>query len=323
MSGLKKLLSTDLKGVFGGLLKERELTAQDLEVLARFQQRIIHDSSVSPLSGTGAPPAATQTPGGTPIKSEFERLYVDPRVAFGAGPDSGNPNIRELAGKRPIWDFLKNPRFAEGMALVVLGAPGSGRSAMLQHLALILALGAQSRFDCRPFVPIPISVTGQLVPWERERQPNLAAGLQAFYQKDKELALPSHWFSHILERGDTLLLVDGLDEVAEAQRRAVMTFLEKQLSTYPRARIIATARPQGYREVPFKNAWLLELQPFGAEQVRRNGFQPDQASIVVERALNMPSPRKSCRQILVKTGVEQDIAIERNLSLFAQQLQPE
>ena len=76
MSGLKKLLSTDLKGVFGGLLKERELTAQDLEVLARFQQRIIHDSSVSPLSGTGAPPAATQTPGGTPIKSEFERLYV-------------------------------------------------------------------------------------------------------------------------------------------------------------------------------------------------------------------------------------------------------
>ena len=34
--------------------------------------------------------------------------------------------------------------------------------------------------------------------------------------------------------------------------------------------------------------------------------------IVVEGTLYMPSPRKSCRQILVKTGVEQDVAIEMN-----------
>lgn len=268
MSGLKKLLSTDLKGVFGGFLKERGLTPGDLEALARFQARLIGESSSASMSLPSASGGAAQTPGGTPLKSDFERTYVDLRVAFANAPDSGNPNQRELMGKRPIWDFLKSPRLVDNLALVVLGVPGSGRSALLQHLTLTLAQGNQSRYDCRAFIPIPMTMS-QLVLWEKERQPNLAAGLQALYAKDKELAVPSGWFSHILERADCLLLVDGLDEVPEAQRRAVISFLDKQITTYPRSRFIATARPQGYREVPFKNAWLLELQPLAVEQVRR------------------------------------------------------
>jgi len=96
-------------------------------------------------------------------------------------------------------------------ALLILGAPGSGKTTML----LELARHAIARAEQDPTQPIP--VVFNLSSWAEKRQPIvewLVEELNAKYHVRKTTA--REWVAH----DELLLLLDGLDEVREEHREA-------------------------------------------------------------------------------------------------------
>jgi predicted NACHT family NTPase len=67
------------------------------------------------------------------------------------------------------------------------------------------------------------------------------------------------------------VLLDGLDEVADAnQRKAVGQWVNQQMLNYPNACFILTSRPFGYRDAPLERVdTVLDVQPFNLVTVRK------------------------------------------------------
>ncbi|MBW4692347.1 MAG: HEAT repeat domain-containing protein [Lyngbya sp. HA4199-MV5] len=77
--------------------------------------------------------------------------------------------------------------------------------------------------------------------------------------------LPKGFFEHWLNNGRALILLDGLDEVAEeAKRYHLVQCIENFLGQYPLNRAIITSRPAGYKRDFFRTEEFphYELQPF-------------------------------------------------------------
>ncbi len=102
--------------------------------------------------------------------------------------------------------------------------------------------------------------------------PELSLGeLLEQQQSLRELKPPTSWFQYQLRFKDCLVMLDGLDEVADGeQRRIVSNWVQEQILNYPRARFILTSRPFGYRNAPVEGInTVLEVQPFNLEQMER------------------------------------------------------
>ena len=60
--------------------------------------------------------------------------------------------------------------------------------------------------------------------------------------------MPPEWIEHRLNKGKCLVLLDGLDEVADPeQRQQVVQWVEQQMIAYGKNRFVVTSRPFGYR----------------------------------------------------------------------------
>jgi hypothetical protein len=143
-------------------------------------------------------------------------------------PESGEATLRvETAlGRAPL--------------ILIRGEAGSGKSTLLRWLAIS---AARSTFtadlaDWNGRVPFLIKLRshsgGALPPPERflEGVADPIAGL-----------MPAGWVHRRLQDGRVLLLVDGVDELPSAQRRAVRPWLAGLIAEYPRLRVVVTSRP--------------------------------------------------------------------------------
>ncbi len=63
---------------------------------------------------------------------------------------------------------------------------------------------------------------------------------------------PLGWFDRVLRSGRGLLLIDGIDEIPEADREGVRHWLQELIRMYPKNRWLVTSRPSAVRE-----HWLL------------------------------------------------------------------
>ena len=80
---------------------------------------------------------------------------------------------------------------------------------------------------------------------------------------------PSGWFERELERSRCLVLLDGLDEVADPrQRQIVVDWVQQQMVAYARNRFVITSRPHGYRSNPLMGVTVFEVKAFTAKQVQ-------------------------------------------------------
>ncbi|RJQ80299.1 NACHT domain-containing protein [Pseudonocardiaceae bacterium YIM PH 21723] len=118
--------------------------------------------------------------------------------------------------------------------LVVTGDPGAGKSMLLRHLAHTFAdKGWEHRND-----PMPLIIELRTLELsDRSLQHRITEKLKpaGFFQNDK-------FVSHTLERGDLLLLLDGLDEVGSARRSAVAHQILEFKTDYPKCPLIVTCR---------------------------------------------------------------------------------
>ncbi len=150
--------------------------------------------------------------------------------------------------------------------LVLLGAPGSGKTTLLSYFAVMLARGGAAELgleaDC---LPILIRIRD----WAR--QPDLALADYARQFAEKSMAmkpLPAGFFEYWLD-GRALILLDGLDEVAEeSKRHHLVQCIENFLGQYGQNRAVITSRPAGYRRDFFRTDEYphYQLLPFGDAQ---------------------------------------------------------
>ena len=167
------------------------------------------------------------------------------------------------------------------------GKPGSGKTTLLRHLAHTFAAGQAAErlaWAGEPLLPIlvPLRNFGRFLDDHRKEYSSPAPlALRNFiedYFREYELGLPPEFFRRRLEQGHCLVLLDGLDEVADKGLRAsVAQHVSSFLKHYePKGnRFGLSSREKGYDEV---GAYLprpivcnvQDLEPDGRDHLVRN-----------------------------------------------------
>jgi len=149
----------------------------------------------------------------------------------------------------PVGSVLaKHPRVA------VLAPPGGGKSTLLKRVATAYASKersslVQDQLPKREWLPLVIRC--------RQLNKNISSSIRAILSLIPTRAeLPEDQdafealISETLRNGTALVLIDGLDEIAEdSDRIAFVAQLRTFLATYPRVALIVTSREAGFRAV--------------------------------------------------------------------------
>lgn len=147
--------------------------------------------------------------------------------------------------------------------LAVLGDPGSGKTTLLRYLALLYAHDVAEEttvvkerlgLDESGRLPIllPLRRLGAYLKAHRPVNDGTEGHqllLDHLYQvlKGERIALPADFFDAYLENGQAVVLLDGLDEVADPDlRRRVSRMVEAFATAYPKCRYVVTSRIVGY-----------------------------------------------------------------------------
>lgn len=155
-----------------------------------------------------------------------------------SGPNPGDP-LAGAGGLRPE-SVLSRTRRA-----LVIGQAGSGKTTLLQWLAVRSALGdfggsLTGWNDTVPFF-IPLRrYVNRALPAPEELP--LAVGRNLAHE------MPNGWVHGLLRDGRALVLLDGVDEMPEAQREQVRSWLSDLIGNFGHARYVVTTRPAAISE---------------------------------------------------------------------------
>ena len=132
---------------------------------------------------------------------------------------------------------------------------------------------------------------------------SLAEAVNTHIQRKWQQSLPLAWINRKLEKGQCLVLLDGLDEVADDKlRQLVVRWTQRQMLAYGRNCFILTSRPHGYRDNPLEGVWVLETHPFTPVQVEQfvqNWYQANEYKSWQKRDPGMQMPaRQGARDLL-------------------------
>ncbi len=237
---------------------------------------------------------------------------------------TGEQLERELLANTTGRKFLASELLTQSRSrkVVILGAPGSGKTTLMSYFAVMLASlpptplnkegynsenpkdemsdmtdatlrDRQTQYSSPSTKEIesssPLSKGGQGgylgldsdTDWlpilirmrDLARHPDKSILEYARIFAEKTMAvktLPTGFFEHWLEDGRALILLDGLDEVAEEGKRYdVVRRIENFLGQFDRNRAIITSRPAGYRRDFFRTEEFphYQMQSFNDEKI--------------------------------------------------------
>ena len=167
------------------------------------------------------------------------------------------------AGQHSIWAYLQ-PRHGHTQHLAILGVPGSGKTTLLSHIALALASGKPPAGISTPQrLPILLFLRDHAAAITANPQMTLAAAICEHLTRHEGPAPPPQWFERQLAAGKCVVMLDGLDEVAElAQRQQVVAWADRQTAAHAVDRFIVTSRPFGFLSTPLDRVLVLILIRF-------------------------------------------------------------
>jgi formylglycine-generating enzyme required for sulfatase activity len=145
--------------------------------------------------------------------------------------------------------------------LVVLGDPGSGKTTLLKYMAMTFARDpkcetglVEERLQVKE-VRLPILLP--LRDFAKHLQENykdpstdgplLLLNYLNVYFRNQDIQLPERFFADRLQQGECLVLLDGVDEVADLpMRHRIARIIERFTIAYPNNRYVVTSRIVGY-----------------------------------------------------------------------------
>jgi len=189
------------------------------------------------------------------------------------------PEPLETCGPVPLEEafkrFREQGRDGHFRGLVFLGAPGSGKTILLQRLLMTCLDHDSSRMG------LPAGLIPVLLPLRR--LPRTDANLDDFLLSalkvgDSSLKGALEEVGRLLmHRGSrVLLLLDGLDEVDPARRQEVVAWIQQRLTERPEWRFAVTSRHAGY--IPgdlgqgFREFRIQNFTPVQAREFTRHWF---------------------------------------------------
>ncbi|NMG60369.1 NACHT domain-containing protein [Geitlerinema sp. P-1104] len=212
---------------------------------------------------------------------DLEEVFVPLQVAQPPREVPGGVVTRQPVpplgnGETPqLWDFLRESRQTRSFRrIAILAPPGFGKTTLLQHITLTYAQKKQSKHKAPKRFPVLIRMRDVRKSLVQSQPPSLPELIRERVQQlrlYKTLEPPEGYFEKLLQEGQCLVMLDGLDEVADvAERQRVSDWVNKQMRQYPQANFVLSSRPHGFEgERLDKVGIVLEVQPFNLEQIRQ------------------------------------------------------
>jgi HEAT repeat protein/energy-coupling factor transporter ATP-binding protein EcfA2 len=218
-------------------------------------------------------------------RGEFSRQRHFPQPAD--GEENWLERIRRLIQQRevvrppppvPISIATALQRYRH---LVILGAPGSGKTTLLKWLATTFAQQQQAQPDRlgEAFSEARVPIVLELRKFVNHPPKNMFEGafdlaeeICQSIDKDANFAeITAEWMSQVLTQQPCLLLLDGLDEIADSKaRQRLLEALEafSQNPKYKKVQCLLTSRFHGFQGIPVgANFQQTEVHPFSEEEV--------------------------------------------------------
>lgn len=149
---------------------------------------------------------------------------------------------------------------SESNRLVIRGPAGAGKTTLVHWIAVQAA--------SRSFDP-PLEIWNRVVPFLIRLRQFSDAGLPRPEQFPSLVApsisdtMPPGWVHRVLQSGDAVVMVDGVDEVTEPRRAEVRSWLKDIVDTFPKCRFVVTSRPHAVEQNWLHSEGFLDadLQP--------------------------------------------------------------
>ncbi|NCS03013.1 MAG: DUF1257 domain-containing protein [Microcystis aeruginosa G13-07] len=169
----------------------------------------------------------------------------------------------------PVLNIVNSSEYRR---TVILGDPGAGKSSLLQYLALNWA---EKELSQRVLFPLPLLI--ELRIYARDKDEKKCQNiLEFFHQGNLICHLNQLALDDKLEKGQALVLFDGLDEVFNPQlREEIVTDIKRFSIEYPQVQIIVTSRWLGYKAE--------ELNHAGFEHFMIQDLDKDQIEDFIQR----------------------------------------
>ena len=165
---------------------------------------------------------------------------------------------------RSVLELIEDNKY---QYLVILGDPGSGKSTLLRYIAIKWTELSPKDLPLHP-IPILIELQTYMGNYNEKNCENfldfLEKGSGVIYQ------IPQKELHGKLEKGEAIVMFDGLDEVFDpAKRERVITDIHRFTNDYKKVRVIVTSRVIGYKPQRLRDAKFhhFMLQDLDEEQI--------------------------------------------------------
>ncbi len=159
----------------------------------------------------------------------------------------------------PVIDVFD--KLGEGGTLLILGEPGSGKTITLLQLARDLIARAEAEIDRR--IPVVLNLSS----WATEKQ---AIAKWIVEELSSKYDVPRKIGQQWVEKQELLLLLDGLDEIRDLEKRNACVTALNAFQQEQATEMVVCCRMKDYEELGdrLKLQSALALQPLTTEQIQ-------------------------------------------------------